>query len=99
MILCCSCPAFAEVGSFVVSDDEEEAAPDLSRQARALMRLMTDNEKIGQLFFVSLEDLTGDERSVALIDGTALSRLVAGGRGARFPGGWGRAGRRRARAA
>ncbi|MBR4537613.1 MAG: glycoside hydrolase family 3 protein [Clostridia bacterium] len=79
MILCCSCPAFAEVGSFVVSDDEEEAAPDLSRQARALMRLMTDDEKIGQLFFVSLEDLTGEERSVSLIDGTALSRMPVGG--------------------
>ena len=79
LILCCSCSAFAEAGSFVVAEDEEEAAPDLGRQARALMRLMTDDEKIGQLFFVSLEDLTGEGRSVALMDGTALSRMPVGG--------------------
>ena len=79
LIACCFWSAAAEVGSFVVAEDEEETGPDLSRQARALMRLMTDDEKICQLFFVSLEDLTGEERSVALIDGAALSRLPVGG--------------------
>ena len=79
LIACCFVPAYAEVGSFVVAEDEEEVAPDLDRQAHALMRLMTDDEKIWQLFYVALEDLTGEERSVALDGGSALSRRPVGG--------------------
>ena len=79
LIMCCSWPAFAEVGSFVVAEDEEEVAPDLERQARALLRLMNDEGKIWQLFFVTLEDLTGESRSVTLYDPAALSRRPVGG--------------------
>ena len=79
LIAGCSWTAYAEAGSFVVAEDEEEVVPDLDRQARALMRLMSDDEKIWQLFFVSLEDLTGEERSITLIDAGALSRRPVGG--------------------
>ena len=79
LMVCCLLTASAEVGSFVVAEDEEEAAPDLERQARALTRLMNDEEKIWQLFFVALEDLTGESRSSALYDPAALSRRPVGG--------------------
>ncbi len=77
-VLCCW-PGIAEPGSFVVEDGDEEPAPDLNRQAWAMMRLMSDEEKIWQLFFVALEDLTGEERSVSLQDSAALSRRPVGG--------------------
>ncbi len=76
---CCVRCAYSEAGGFVVAEDEEEVSPDLERQAQALMRLMSDDEKIWQLFYVSLEDLTGEERSVTLIDPEALARRPAGG--------------------
>ena len=79
LFACCSCITLAEPGSFVVVEDDKEAAPDLSRQARALTRLMTDDEKIWQLFFVALEDLTGEDRSTALTDGAAFSQRPVGG--------------------
>ena len=79
LIACCSWSAAAAAGSFVVAEDEEEASPDLEQQARALMRLMNDEEKIWQLFFVTLEDLTGESRSVTLNDAAALSRQPVGG--------------------
>ena len=79
LFVCCSWPARTEAGSFVVAEDEEEVSPDLEQQARALMRLMSEEEKIGQLFFVALEDLTGEDRSVALTDPAALSRWPVGG--------------------
>ncbi len=79
LIAGCAWYAHAEAGSFVVAEDEEEALPDLEQQARALMRLMSDDEKIWQLFFVSLEDLTGEERSITMIDAEALSRRPVGG--------------------
>ncbi len=65
-------------GSFVVEDDEDTVAPDPRRQARALLRLMTDEEKIGQLFFVALEDLTGEKHSVSLSAGALKKRPVGG---------------------
>ena len=70
-------PTLAE-GSFVVEDDEETLSPNVRRQARALMQLMTDEEKVCQLFFVALEDLTGEKRSVSLPSG-ALARRPVGG--------------------
>ena len=79
LMVCCLLTASAEVGSFVVAEDEEEAAPDLEQQARALTRLMNDEEKIWQLFFVALEDLTGESRSTTLYDAAALSRRPVGG--------------------
>ena len=71
--------AFAEAGSFVVSDDEDEIAPDLERQARAVMRLMSGDEKIWQLFFVAPEDLTGEERTVEISGASALAQRPVGG--------------------
>ncbi len=79
LLACCSASAYAEAGSFVVAEDEENSPPDLDRQARALMSRMTDDEKIWQLFYVTLEDLTGEERSVAVKDAAALSRRPVGG--------------------
>ena len=79
LIACLSWTAFGEVGSFVVSDDEDEISPDLNRQARAVMRLMSDDEKIWQLFFVTLEDLTGEDRTVEISGASALARRPVGG--------------------
>ena len=67
-----------ETGSFVVDENEEDIQPDPRRQAWAMMRLMSDEEKIYQLFFVSLEDVTGEERSTAL-KAKALERRPVGG--------------------
>ncbi len=64
--------------SYVV-DDDEDTAPDPMHQAWAMMQRMTDEEKIYQLFYVSLEDLTGEERSVALNDENALKKRPVGG--------------------
>ena len=79
LIACLSWTAFGEVGSFVVSDDEDEISPDLNRQARAVMRLMSDDEKIWQLFFVTLEDMTGEDRTVEISGASALARRPVGG--------------------
>lgn len=79
MMICGAWPVIGEMGSFVVSDDEDELPPDLNRQARAVMRLMSEDEKIWQLFFVTLEDLTGEERTVEISDISALARRPVGG--------------------
>ncbi len=79
LIACFSCIAYAEIGSFVVSDDEDDLPPDLNRQAHALMRLMSDDEKIWQLFFVTPEDLTGEERTTEIRNSLALGRKPVGG--------------------
>ena len=79
VMICGLRTAFAEAGSFVVSDDEDEIAPDLERQARAVMRLMSDDEKIWQLFFVTPEDLTGEERTVEISGASALAKRPVGG--------------------
>lgn len=79
VMICSLWTAFAEVGSFVVSDDEDEIAPDLERQARAVMRLMSDEEKIWQLFFVVPEDLTGEDRTVEISGASALAKRPVGG--------------------
>lgn len=65
-------------GSFVVEDDEEALPPNARRQARALMQLMTDEEKIYQLFFVVLEDVTRESRSVSVPKGALKKRPVGG---------------------
>ena len=52
VLLCLPILSHAEAGGFVVEDEEDEPSPDSRRQAWALMRLMTEEEKIGQLFFV-----------------------------------------------
>jgi len=78
VLLCLPILSHAEAGGFVVEDEEDEPSPDSRRQAWALMRLMTEEEKIGQLFFVSLEDLTGEARSVS-VPAVALSKHPVGG--------------------
>lgn len=79
LLACFSWAACAEIGSFVVSDDEDEVPPDLNRQARAVMRLMSDDEKIWQLFFVTPEDLTGEDRTAEISGADLLARRPVGG--------------------
>lgn len=79
LLACFSWAACAEIGSFVVSDDEDEVPPDLNRQARAVMRLMCDDEKIWQLFFVTPEDLTGEDRTTEISGSDLLARRPVGG--------------------
>lgn len=79
LLACFSWAACAEIGSFVVSDDEDEVPPDLNRQARAVMRLMSDDEKIWQLFFVTPEDLTGEDRTTEISGADLLARRPVGG--------------------
>ena len=68
-----------EEGSFVVVDDVDDLPPDPRRQARALMRLMTDEEKICQLFIVTPEMLTGEKYTVALPEKNVFSQYPVGG--------------------
>lgn len=57
----------AEGSEWVVEDDSAASPfPDTEAQARYLMRSMTLEEKIGQLFIVSPEALTGDEYTLTL---------------------------------
>ena len=65
--------------SFVVEEDGEQASPDPRRQARALMRLMTDEEKVYQLFFVTPEDLTKESRTTVLPGENVLKTYPVGG--------------------
>ena len=69
----------AENWGFVVEDEEEDLSPDPRRQAWALMRRMTDEEKIYQLFFVCPEDLTGEKRTTALGPENLLKKYPVGG--------------------
>lgn len=71
-------PAAGFAGSFVVEDEEEET-PDPRHQARAMMQRMTDEQKIYQLFFVTVEDLTGEERSASLPEENLLEKYPVGG--------------------
>lgn len=66
-------------GSFVVEEDEENVAPDPRHQARALMRLMTTEEKVYQLFIVTPEALTGENRTTALGEKNVLAARPVGG--------------------
>ena len=70
-------PSALSEGGFVV--DDEEDAPDPRRQARFMMQRMTDEQKICQLFFVTVEDLTGEDRSVALPRENVLEKYPVGG--------------------
>ena len=73
-------PARAEDWSrFVVEDGDDEPAPDRLHQAQALMRLMTEEEKVYQLFLVSPEQLTGEDRTTALGSENVLRRYPVGG--------------------
>ena len=64
------CAAEDDDDSFVVVEDEDSAAPDPHYQALSMMRRMTDEQKIYQLFIVTLEQLTGDKRTAALPTGS-----------------------------
>ena len=79
LFFCFSGIVAGEIGEFVVEDEEELVAPDTRRQARALLGRMSDDEKIYQLFFVSLEDLTGEDRAWHIHDASLLERYPVGG--------------------
>ena len=68
-----------EEDSFVVVEDDSVLRPDPRRQARALMRLMTEEEKVCQLFLVTPEMLTGEKYTLALPEGNVFSRYPVGG--------------------
>lgn len=80
LALCIALPASAEDWSpYIVVEDEDLLRPDVSQQASALMRLMTDEEKVYQLFIVSPEMLTGESRTAALgRDNVLLAHPVGG---------------------
>ena len=79
-LLVCLLPLCAggEDGSFIVVEDDE-AAPDARRQARALMKGMTEEEKVYQLFFVAPEDLTGESYTLQMPENNAFLRCPVGG--------------------
>lgn len=81
MLLCClaGLAAGEEWGDFVVEEDEADLPPDYHRQAQVLMRRMTDEEKIYQLFFVAPEDLTGQKRTDTWPEGNVLAACPVGG--------------------
>lgn len=70
---------WGEEDSYVVIEDADDTAPDEMFQARILMRRMTDEEKIYQLFIVAPEALTGEKRSVDLPDDNLLGKYPVGG--------------------
>mgnify|MGYP003291232542 FL=1 len=74
----CFAVSAAQAEDFLIEEDEENM-PDPLQQARILMRWMTDEEKIGQMIMVSPEDLTGEARTVRLMETGAFEKLPAGG--------------------
>ena len=70
-----------ERDSFVVveEDDGGDLLPDPRRQARVLMRSMTAQEKVYQLFFVAPEALTGESYTTALGGSNVFARYPVGG--------------------
>ncbi len=66
-------------GLYIVVEDQDLLPPDVSRQAEALMGLMTDTEKVYQLFIVSPEMLTGEGRTSALGSVNVLAARPVGG--------------------
>ena len=70
-------PALAD-DSFIVVDEEENLAPDPRRQARALMRDMTQKEMIYQLFMVSPESISDSDWVTKWKEGTLLENPVGG---------------------
>lgn len=80
LLCCCALPALSEEwGEYVVDDNEEDLPADYRYQARVLMRMMTDEEKIAQLFFVCPEDLTGEKRTSQWPEENLLGRYPVGG--------------------
>jgi len=77
MVLLVPSAAWGEDSYVVVEDDDP--APDVLFQARYMMRRMTDEEKLYQLFIVAPEDLTGEGRTVSLPAENALSARPVGG--------------------
>lgn len=59
--------------------DEEETKADYLDQARFLMRKMTLEEKIYQLFFVTPEALTGEKRTTEINEPDLLRKYPVGG--------------------
>ena len=66
----------AAADGWTVDDGLEDAAlsPDPRAQARMLLQRMDRREKIYQLFIVTPEALTGEERTSQLQDSAAFSR-------------------------
>lgn len=77
-LLCFSFSAAAEEERLIVVEQERER-PDPRAQARVLMRRMTLEEKVYQLFMVAPEALTGEKRTTALPDESCFSRRPVGG--------------------
>ena len=71
----------AAADGWTVDDGLEDAAlsPDPRAQARMLLQRMDRREKIYQLFIVTPEALTGEERTSQLQDSAAFSRYPVGG--------------------
>lgn len=61
---------------WIVDENVEETARD---QAHYLIRTMTAEEKVYQLFFVAPEALTGEKRSTEITDSSVFSRYPVGG--------------------
>lgn len=74
----CFTASAVKAENFLIEEDEQ-IMPDPLRQARILMRWMTDEEKIGQMIMVSPEDLTGEARTVRMMETGAFEKLPAGG--------------------
>ena len=76
------CPAAGEQedwSAYIVVEDQDELPPDPALQARMLARMMTDREKIYQLFLVSPEQLTGESRTASLGRDNVLKERPVGG--------------------
>lgn len=80
LVICFFCiSALAwEDDSFIVVEEEEDI-PNPIDQARALMRGMSLDEMIYQLFIVSPESLTGDTRTTTIEQSGLLARYPVGG--------------------
>lgn len=78
MLLQSSCFAFTDEDYWVVEDEEDQVINPID-QARGIMRGMTVEEKIYQLFIVCPEDLTGEDRTTAWPKENPLLSYPVGG--------------------
>lgn len=67
------------LAEWVVEEDGNDTFPDALAQANYLMRGMSLEEKIGQLFIVSPETLTNEEYTLSLADAEVFSVYPVGG--------------------
>ena len=67
------------LAEWVVEEDGNDTFPDVLAQANYLMRGMSLEEKIGQLFIVSPETLTNEEYTLSLASAEVFSVYPVGG--------------------